>query len=158
MPEGVAQTEDPHRQQRLMIAVPAALLLGASGFFNAAIRLNPDGTHGPVFGIELARTLVLLFVALLSVWFAVYPLKPDPRIAQAVMLAGAVIAIVVGLEGFLTIRADATVTPGVAPYLQVIAAAGFLVLRWKRSLWPASRWLIEAQQAGVKGTASRRGK
>lgn len=158
MPEGVAQTEDPHRSKRLLIAIPAVLLLGASGFFNATIRLNADGTHGPLLGIDGVRSLVLVIAALLALWFAAQPLKPDPRIAQAVMLAAAVIAIVVGLEGFLAYRNEPTLNPGVAPYLQIIAAVGFLALRWKRSLWPASRWLIAAQQAGIQRPASRRGK
>lgn len=156
MPEGEATLEDPRRNHRLAVAIPAALLLGVSGFFADTIVLRPDGTHSSLIGIEGVRTLVLAVIALLVVYFAAQPNKPDPRIAQAIMLAGAIVAIVVSLERFITLNDNPVQVPGVAPYLQILAAVGLLVLRWKRSLWPTSRWIIEAREAAAARTQSRR--
>lgn len=154
--EGAVEIQDPHRQTRMRIAIPAGVLLGASGFFGETVRLHPDGSHGPLVGMDLWPTLIFLIVAGLAIWFAARPTKPDPRIAQAVMLAAAIVAIVVAVAAFVEARGIADQAPGVAPYLQSLAAVGFLVLRWKRSLWPASRWLIEAQKAAAERTPSRR--
>ena len=156
MEEGLTAVEDPHRDKRLAIAIPSALLLGLSGFFAATIALHGDGSHGPVLAIDGVRTLVLAVAALLIVYMAARPMKPDPRIAQAVMLAGAILGIVLGLEGIITTYGMDTFAPGAAPYMQLVAAAGFLTLRWRRSLWPTSRWLIEAREAAAKRTTSKR--
>lgn len=157
MPEGAVELQDPHRKTRLRIAIPAGILLGASGFFRQSVELRGDGTHGAIFGMDLFPTLIFLIVAVLAVWFAARPSKPDPRIAQAVMLAAAIVSIVVAVAAFVETSGIDDQAAGVAPYLQVLAAMGFLVLRWKRSLWPASRWLIEAREAAArKGTSRRR--
>jgi hypothetical protein len=158
MQEGHSTMEDPNQGKRLAIAIPSALLLGLSGFFASSIALHPDGTHGPVLAIDGVRTAILAVTALAIVFFAARPLNPDPRIAQAVMLAGAVLATVLGLEGIITPSADAGRVPGASPYMQILAAVGLLTLRWRKGLWPTSRWMLEAQQAAAQRRISRRGK
>jgi hypothetical protein len=146
MQEGRVERDDPQRGRRIALVTAAATALFASGLFAPSIALLADGRHGEIIQPHIARLAVFFLIALLTITVARDPFKPDVRVAKSLMLAGAVIAIVVGLADLVEANALPNAAVGVAPYLQIAAAALYLVARWASGLWPMTQWNLAARR------------
>lgn len=145
--------EDPNARHRETVGYVAAGLLALSGFGADTTYLWPDGSHGPLLAPEfsIARIAILLLIAVLVVALVRQPNRPDVRVAKAGSLAAAMVAIVVGLNAFLTALNPPDVPQDFAPLVPdsmpgpaawMLLAAGLLLtyLRFRRDLWPESLW------------------
>ena len=148
---------DPNRTHRLVAGLLASGLTVLSVVFTGAIYGFVDGGHSAFLRSGYGpREAILALVGLAAAWFVLNPARPDARVAQSAMLGAAIVTIAVGSTlffGAIAIQpqgAVATAWPGVGAWMLLLAAVLFLYLRWRRDLWPESRWMAQLQAAGAR--------
>lgn len=150
--------QDPYRTHRRILGLAASGFMVASVFFSRAVYGFEDGDHTTLFntGYGMAEGLVAA-IGLVAGWGVLNPMRPDPRVAQAIMLAAGLVSLVLGVTLFVGAVAALPsgsvqeVWPGPQAWLLIVAGILFVYLRWHRGLWPESPW-----EARILDAAARR--
>lgn len=138
---------DPNRAHRLIIGIPAAVFMVLSGLFTGTVFGYADGGHSMLFRTTFdVPEYMIAGIGLLGLWAVLKPLKPDPRVAQAMCLAAGMVSLVYGVVLFF---GAVLFTPtdglqdafaGGQAWLLIVAGILFVYLRWNRLVWPDSPW------------------
>jgi hypothetical protein len=145
---------DPNRRHRLIIGVSAAFLMALSVIFTGTVYGFETGEHSGIFKTTYGTPeFLIVAIALASSWGVLKPLKPDPRVGQALCLAAGMVSLAYGVVlffGALLYEPTGSVVeahPGGQAWLLIVAGVLFMYLRWNRSVWPESPWELNIRNA-----------
>lgn len=157
------EREDPQRPKRLVIGLIASGLMVLSVFFTATVIGLPDGSHTGLLRSDYGvREALYAVVGLGAAWFVLNPFRPDPRVAQAAMLAAGIVGVAVGFTlfaGAIQVQTGGDIVtsyPGPQAWMLLVSGVLFVTLRFRRSLWPESPWMADLMQRTPKRPVSRR--